>query len=603
MDSFFQRVVRNWHSKRALARCTRVSDKAIQDAQSALQKVELQLSHFVGQLETVTADDEHEGSTLQHTRGILKARSAELRVHVQREIGQLRTALSKKKSRLNRFTVSLFGRTMAGKSTIREAITGGDGSTIGKGAQRMTRDISDYQWRGLTILDTPGFGAFDGKEDRDLAVSVVDESDVIVFLLSSDGIQEEAFQELAALNRLRKPVLFVLNVKHNLAGQSVLKRQFLRSPDDYLGNAAIQPHRNRITTLARQHAPWMAGNIRLAAIHAQAAHLARLPEHKNETARLMSASNIVDLLHILEDELHVHGPTRRVQTIIGGTERALCFIADHLIGISNEFQKEADILDEKHSELENTLTAYMKQFPTRCRDAAQEHFAPVSSGLPRFIDDNIQKRDFKERWKARVNELRTAAWAEGFARQTVEDVKAMVQEFWRQLQVDAAMAFNLDFEGTASSDPADIQKGVRRIGIVIAIAGAILPFLGVVSNPVGWTIAAASLICGIVSIFLSGKGEQLNKDKIEARHKLTSEISAASDSLGQSLQDWFSIQIEDGLIRPLHEELRSFSSAVKKLSCTGVAFSRQLHTIRQDLMSRHVEHLDACEKNPVPTTL
>ena len=44
----------------------------------------------------------------------------------------------------------------------------------------------------------------------------MDESDVVVFLLSSDGVQKDPFLEMAALNRLRKHVVFVLNVKQDL---------------------------------------------------------------------------------------------------------------------------------------------------------------------------------------------------------------------------------------------------------------------------------------------------------------------------------------------------------------------------------------------------
>lgn len=36
---------------------------------------------------------------------------------------------------MSKFSVTLFGRTMAGKSTLMEILTGGNGETIGKGAQ------------------------------------------------------------------------------------------------------------------------------------------------------------------------------------------------------------------------------------------------------------------------------------------------------------------------------------------------------------------------------------------------------------------------------------------------------------------------------------
>ena len=77
-----------------------------------------------------------------------------------------RTALQEmedNRQRLGAFSITLFGRTMTGKSTLMEILTGGDGSTIGKGAQRATRDTREYEWNGLKILDVPGVAAFGGR--------------------------------------------------------------------------------------------------------------------------------------------------------------------------------------------------------------------------------------------------------------------------------------------------------------------------------------------------------------------------------------------------------------------------------------------------------
>ena len=57
---------------------------------------------------------------------------------VQKEISH---DLKKRKEHLSTFNVSLFGRTMAGKSTIMEILTRGDGKSIGQGGQRTTRDV------------------------------------------------------------------------------------------------------------------------------------------------------------------------------------------------------------------------------------------------------------------------------------------------------------------------------------------------------------------------------------------------------------------------------------------------------------------------------
>jgi len=47
------------------------------------------------------------------------------------------------------FSIVIYGRTMVGKSTLMETLTHGDGKSIGKGAQRTTRDVRSYYWNGL----------------------------------------------------------------------------------------------------------------------------------------------------------------------------------------------------------------------------------------------------------------------------------------------------------------------------------------------------------------------------------------------------------------------------------------------------------------------
>ena len=60
--------------------------------------------------------------------------------------------LNNLRENLSKFSITLFGRTMAGKSTLMEILTEGDGSSIGKGAQRTTLDVRKYQWNGLEVF-------------------------------------------------------------------------------------------------------------------------------------------------------------------------------------------------------------------------------------------------------------------------------------------------------------------------------------------------------------------------------------------------------------------------------------------------------------------
>ena len=87
-------------------------------------------------------------------------------------ITNIKNSAEKKRKNLNNFTITLFGRTKAGKSTLRETITHGNGQSIGKGDQRTTKEIKEYYWDNLRIIDTPGISAYDGEEDINIAESI-----------------------------------------------------------------------------------------------------------------------------------------------------------------------------------------------------------------------------------------------------------------------------------------------------------------------------------------------------------------------------------------------------------------------------------------------
>ena len=114
--------------------------------------------------------------------------------------------------RLGTFNITLFGKTLSGKSTLMEILTKGSGKSIGKGAQRTTRDVREYTWNGMRITDTPGVAAFGGETDEDAAYAAAMQSDLITFLIA-DEPQPTEVEHFARLRKTDKPMLGICNVK------------------------------------------------------------------------------------------------------------------------------------------------------------------------------------------------------------------------------------------------------------------------------------------------------------------------------------------------------------------------------------------------------
>ena len=96
-----------------------------------------------------------------------------------------REGLAAKHRALQYFTVAFMGKTKAGKSTLHAVITGQGWNEIGSGGQRNTKYNRVYEIDHLRIIDTPGIGSpeADGRTDEEIALSIVDEADIICFVL------------------------------------------------------------------------------------------------------------------------------------------------------------------------------------------------------------------------------------------------------------------------------------------------------------------------------------------------------------------------------------------------------------------------------------
>ena len=133
--------------------------------------------------------------------------------------------LQQEMEKLTIFKLVVYGRTKAGKSTLMEVLTKGEGNSIGKGAQRTTVDVREYSWNGMTVFDTPGIAASakEGREDEHKAYDAARYGDMLVFLFSDDAPQQEEANAFARLKQLDKPMLGIINCKSSSSDRKFSK--------------------------------------------------------------------------------------------------------------------------------------------------------------------------------------------------------------------------------------------------------------------------------------------------------------------------------------------------------------------------------------------
>lgn len=554
--------------QRALDECTRVAREEFQAALEALrdaQQLGARLKAAVGSVARAAPAD---GAAVEDARERLRGLEAKLQATLETSLQATETALAAKKAALDRFTVTLFGRTMAGKSTIREALMGTNGSTIGKGAQRTTRDVVEYTWNSLRIIDTPGIGAYEGDEDRTKALSVIDETDVVLFLASSDGIQEEAFKGMQALRQQNKPMLFVLNVKRDLK-KPVNLRRFLKAPSTVFDDEELRGHCNRIHQLAGDYLGMR--DIRIIPIHAQAAWFSTQPEYQEHADQLAEYCRLGDVLDALQAEVSRRGSVRRVQTLLDGTQVSLLDLQEELAGQARTVKHAARYLEDKFGELDSWLDGFIRDIHGRAGVEAARLVQPLRNSVSSFIDDNLERDDVGDRWNRTVQALGIEGWLQGQQASILDELRGRLAEFSREMSVESALLGEFDSTNPAQFDPWDVKRSLRwasAAGGALAGVATVAGYLGGANfwNPVGWAAGAVSVIALGLSWLFDDREEKLQRQKAKAALQLRESIDKLELDIRQGLEKWFDDRVTHRLVHAIRKDTRQLYRGMREVS-------------------------------------
>lgn len=251
----------------------------------------------------------------------LSKQLGEIKNREQQTVSKVADNLRSLKEKMGEFTIVLYGRTMAGKSTLMEILRHGDGSSIGKGAQRTTLDVRAYHWNGLKIFDVPGTCSFGGEKDDNLALAAAEDADLALFLLTDDAPQPYEAERLGELKKLGKPVLGIVNVKQVLSPDSASAKRKLdiRQLQKKIGD------KQRLQEIVEQFKEFSHGkgydfeDIPFVYSHLQSAFFSQ----RENDAELYKLSNFEAVEHFILEKVKQDGKFIRIKTFIDAVARPL----------------------------------------------------------------------------------------------------------------------------------------------------------------------------------------------------------------------------------------------------------------------------------------
>mgnify|MGYP002623749514 CR=1 FL=1 len=479
---------------------------------------------------------------------------AEIRKLEQQTVSSVANNLQSLKEKMGEFTIVLYGRTMAGKSTLMEILRHGDGSSIGRGAQRTTLDVRAYHWNGLKIFDVPGTCSFGGEKDDNLAFEAAKDADLALFLLTDDSPQPYEAERLGELKKLGKPVLGIVNVKQTLSSdkKSSKRKLDIRQLKKKIGD------KQRLQEIVQQFKEFSHGkgydfeDIPFVYSHLQSAFLS---QNEND-AELYELSNFETVENFILEKVKQDGKFIRIKTFIDAVARPLQESIATLYAHSSEsiitwrsYKDKIERLDTWHDSFVVTVQSSYNDFITTLTN---ELNAKINYAVNYYYDDEDGER-VSAYWKNAIARMNLDCRCEDF----IVSIGAEATEEMHKLSDE--MIQDLKYSGTTFKLP---QISLPDTGTFLRDLGILAPIVAM--TPLGW---AGAIAFGLFTwLFGDSREEAIGKAKAALREALNESRDEIISNIAAGVRKVIDEKILGEQIDGFRNTLSSWQDMLKNLA-------------------------------------
>lgn len=446
---------------------------------------------------------------------------------INKSISQNIELLDKKRRNIHYFTIAFMGRTKAGKSTLHKVVTQQDDDDIGIGKLRTTRYNRSWYWDRLRIVDTPGIGAPGGEVDTEIAKSIIDEADMICYIVTSDSIQETEFDFFETIKDRNKPLYIILNYKSNLSG--IRLKRFLENPTDWKdckGPLSIEGHFKRIEE--RLSGKYNMDAVAIIPLHLLAAQLYVEGNFDAETLeKLKRGSNISTFIRMIKEEIYNTGCLKKSLSIVDGSSYNIHQINARIKADCDALRKDTNLLEKTREKISTFFSNERGKLINDLSNITDSAKQGLKRRANTFADINYDNENAGSAWEKDYTVKRVLEGYKERISDRIEDFKSRLESELEEVTSDLQMHFKFDsFKNITGTSISDTRFGVGILGTMLTAAAPII--ISNFWNPGGWILAGATVAIGvIVSLFTSlftPKDEKVTKAINQMREQLERSI-------------------------------------------------------------------------------
>ncbi len=452
-------------------------------------------------------------------------------------------SLSSKSKMSSKFNITLFGKTKAGKSTLMEILTHGDGSHMGKGGQRTTRDVRSYEWKGMTVTDVPGIEAYGGQEDDEKAEEAATYADLILFMITAGQPEGSEADWMVKLKKMDKPMLCVCNYKQSLGEQKDGRIDELRLKR-LLSNPQILEKRMNIEGLVSQFNSFLSEqlpneHVDFIVTHLLAKFYSQQPEYKSKKAELEKVSRFSYVEQSLINEVVTNGVLHRKKCYLSIIDAPLYQQMNQLFAFSSDAYTQFRVIQDKTSLYYDWCDKFNKTQKSQIVNVITEEYNKLRNSIPGFVERHLEDNDVDKAWKKHCEGFNTQCNIE----KCIESVKAKLEvkttDLFSELKTEMNFSFKFKVEnGLGNYQFINWKRGMAWTG-AIGSAGFTIAAIVLSSSPLGCAALGVGAIFGIFSWLCDSREDKLRERRTRLSKKLNDGLDKAEKTSQRKILKWY----------------------------------------------------------------
>lgn len=491
------------------------------------------------------------------------------------------------------FSITLFGRTMAGKSTLMEILTHGKGESIGKGAQRTTRDVRTYIYKDLQITDVPGIAAFEGEDDENVAFDAAKKCDLILFLIMDNAPQACEAECLNRILELGKPVICLINIMADINTANNLK-MFKRDVQKKFDNNRLEAIKQQFFAFGNQYGQdWH--TIRFAYVHLKSAFLSQQSDFKASSHELYDLSRFSYVENLIVSEVCKNGSFYKLKAFSDIVVVPVVDALETLFSQSAKNSEQGSVLVRK----KRNLKKWTDDFETDGKSRIETLLTSISGELKReiasFAEDNYDNSNASNQWNKILKSRKVEERASDLLKQLGKECEAELREISREINSEIKFSHSVFSDRSINMHTLVDGKRIWNWTTTLFSGGLMIASLFNVWNPIGWIGLGVGLVGWLGSFLFSDREKKVRDARQKLEKKLSDHIDKMIGGLRKKMLDVLCDELLKKQLYPMSRTIDDVINSVFTLSKTqrefAIALNNKLQEINADVIKEALAYL------------